>query len=237
MAEEFWWKRAGMFYAAARRSEFVKNVHRAFLKRVDELNLPAGTKVLDAGCGDGNISFPLAQRGFEVTGIDFGDSVLRQARKRQKRLGIQNARFEFGDLNYSLRYPDSSFGLITSTHVIMKVKNYACAFSEFYRLLRPGGYLVISTTSSNETFTSWFARYIKKHGLPRSLWDVRWLIAWGVPYCLFTRRSERRDEWRWPPAELERHSVEAGFKTVVTEEVAYTHVGCALGVFRKAAGA
>lgn len=233
MAEDFWWKKAGFFYFLAKKSHFVRNVHAAFLKRVDELKMPRDNKLLDAGCGDGNITFPLAERGFDITAIDFGDAVLKEAEKKNRKLGYKKLVFEFGDLNNPLKYPDNNFSIITSLHVIMKVKNYALAFKEFYRVLKPGGYVVISTTSSDETFTHWLRRYIKKNGIIRGLWDVRWLIAWGIPYVLTTKRSDRRDEWRWSTNELQHHIEDAGFKTIMTEEVPYTHVGCALGVFKK----
>jgi hypothetical protein len=77
-------------------------------------------------------------------------------------------------------------------------------------------------------------RYSKINGFFRSLWHIRWLVAWGIPYCLLTKRSQRRNEWRWSKEELEGYVAQAGFIPVSTEEVPYTHVGCALGVFRKA---
>ncbi|MEW5692095.1 MAG: class I SAM-dependent methyltransferase [Candidatus Hydrogenedentota bacterium] len=233
MAEDFWWKKAGIFYAFARKSHFVKNVHNAFLERIDELHLQPGTRALDAGCGDGNITFPLAKRGFDVVAIDFGEAVLKRAKIKQDKLQIKNIIFEFADLNNPLKYPDDSFVLITSLHVIMKIKNYQTALSEFYRVLKPGGYLVISTTSSNETFSHWFLRYIKKNGIIKSFWDIRWIIAWGIPYCLLTRRKERRDEWRWKKEELQKHLEDSGFMTLLVQDVPYIHVGCALGVFKK----
>ena len=233
MAEEFWWKKAGFFFFLARKSQFVRNIHVAFMRHVDELNLPKGARALDAGCGDGNITFPLAQRGFDVVGIDFGDAVLAEGEKARKRLNVDNILFELGDLNNPLRFESESFDLVTSEHVIMKVRNYQVALSEFYRVLKPGGYVVITTTSSHETFSHWLWRYCKKHGILKGLWDVRWLIAWGIPYVLMTKKRERRDEWRWPHDEMGRIFQKAGFEVILTEEVPYQHVGCALGVFKK----
>lgn len=233
MAEEFWWKKAGFFYFLARKSHFVRNVHEAFLKRVDELKLPKGVTVLDAGCGDGNVTFPLERRGYTVTAIDFGDAVLAEGEKARKRLGIKNITFEFGDLNNPLKYADEAFDLVTSLHVLMKVKNCDFAIREFFRVLKPGGHCVLSITSSHETFSHWLWRYCKRNGMVQGLWDVRWLIAWGIPYVLMTKKHERRDEWRWPPEELGRRFAAAGFEVLLTEEVPYQHVGCALGVFKK----
>lgn len=233
MSEDFWWKKAGVFYQFAGRSAFVRNIHKAFLEQVDDIKLKKGINILDAGCGDGNITFPLAERGFNITAIDFGESVLEQAEKKRQKKNISNIHFEFGDLNNPLKYEKESFGLVTSLHVIMKVKNYGLALSEFYRVLKKGGYLVISTTSSNEEFTPWFLRYIKQKGVFKAFWDARWLIAWGIPYCLMTKRSDRRNEWRWTTQDLKTHAEDAGFKTVKTLDVPYTHVGCSLGVFIK----
>jgi ubiquinone/menaquinone biosynthesis C-methylase UbiE len=233
MPEEFWWQHAGCFYSSARMSKFVQNVHRAFFEQVDRLPLPPKPKSFDAGCGDGNSTFPQLIRGFEVTAVDFGNSVLQQAMKRQKRLGLSGVTFEVANLNHPLKYEDASFDLVTSLHVIMKVRNYKSALREFYRIVKPGGYAVISTTSSSEEFSSWFMRYVKRHGLIKGFWDVRWLVAWGVPYVLMTKKADRRNEWRWTTEDLSRHMEEAGFTTLHTEDVPYTHVGCALGVFTK----
>lgn len=233
MAEDFWWKKAGIFYWFAGRSQFPKRIHETVLRRVDELNLPKEAAALEAGCGDGNVTFPLSKRGFDITAIDFGDSLLKRAEKKRLRQGISNIHFEFGDLNSPLKYPDKRFDLVTCCHVMMKIKNYKLALSEFHRVLKPGGYAVVSTTSSDETFTSWFLRYIKERGPIKAFWDARWLIAWGIPYVLLTKKSERRDEWRWSTEELSRHMEDAGFKTLSVEDIPYTHVGCALGVYRK----
>ena len=227
------WNNAGIFYSSAGKSSFVKRVQKAFISRIEELNLPAGSKALDAGCGDGNITVLLARRGFNVTGIDFGRSVLARAEKRCNKIGLTETIFEYGDLNNPLKYSDGSFDLVISCHVLMKVKNIDSALKDFHRVLKPGGYAVLSITSSDEIFSSWFGRYIKKHGLIKAFWDARWLIAWGVPYVLMTKKVERRDEWRWSTDELAKHLEEAGFSTVMTEDVPYTHVGFAMGVFRK----
>jgi SAM-dependent methyltransferase len=47
--------------------------------------------ILDLGCGTGNHAFPLAQRGYHVTGIDFSAGMLSQAREKAKKLAGQEA--------------------------------------------------------------------------------------------------------------------------------------------------
>lgn len=49
---------------------------------VEELNLAAGSSILDVGCGSGRHSVELARRGYIVTGIDISAGMLAQARQR-----------------------------------------------------------------------------------------------------------------------------------------------------------
>ncbi len=233
MSEEIWWKKTAWTYPAARKTKFVQEVHRAFFRKIDSLPLPRGARCLDAGCGDGNCAFKLAERGLDVVGLDFGDAILEQAKKRQRGMGVDNVHFEWGDLNSPLKYGDNEFDIVTSMHALMKVKKAKDALREFHRILKPGGYAVITITASDEEFSSWFRRYIRNNGVIKGFWDIRWLVVWNLPYVIMTKKSERRDEWRWPPETLARNMEAAGFKTLSVESVPYTHVGCSLGVFQK----
>jgi len=55
--------------------------------------------VLDLGCGTGNHSIPLAQRGYKVTGIDRSEAMLQSAMKKAHSLGMaENPKFVLGDV-------------------------------------------------------------------------------------------------------------------------------------------
>ncbi len=62
-------------------------------EEVDEivrlLGLPAGAAVEDLGCGRGRHAIPLAQRGYEVTGVDLSDKMLDLARCRSRSDGVR----------------------------------------------------------------------------------------------------------------------------------------------------
>lgn len=54
---------------------------------IETEGLPAG-RALDLGCGTGTNAIYLAQRGWQVTGIDFVSSAIRQARRKARRAGV-----------------------------------------------------------------------------------------------------------------------------------------------------
>lgn len=234
MSEEFWWSHCGLFYDAGQRSKFVRNIHAAFFKNVDALNLPFGSKALDAGCGTGSSTFPLAKRGFDVLGVDFGRSVLNRAVwLNATKYGFPNVDFRLMDLSKRFPVEDETFDFVGSLHCIMKIDGVDVTLREFHRVLKPQGKVVISTTPDSYTITEWLRRYIRKHGLARTLWDIRWLVVWAIPYFVFTERSERRHEHRWGEEAFSEHLRLAGFKTLHMERVPYINVGCIIGVFEK----
>ena len=53
------------------------------------LGLPVGSAIEDLGCGRGRHAIPLARRGYEVTGVDLSDKMLRLARARSERDGVR----------------------------------------------------------------------------------------------------------------------------------------------------
>lgn len=234
MAESYWWNKAGFIYSWFEdKNIFVKTARRLMFSHLDHLNLPRDIKVYDAGCGDGKISVKLADRFASVTACDFGEAVLRQAEKHRNKLGLNHLQFERCDLNQSIPHDDDSFDLVTCIHVIMKVKDYKNALKEFYRILKPGGYLVLSCPTSNQSFRSWAINYTKKNGVLKSLWHLAGLMLWTGPYVLLTKRHERKDEWRWSKEELGGVVEPFGFQTHSLHDLPYFHVGYGLGIFIK----
>jgi ubiquinone/menaquinone biosynthesis C-methylase UbiE len=97
--------------------------------------------VLDAGCGTGFLALELAARGHRVTGVDFAPAMVAQARHKAAERGL-NVRFEEGDAE-QLAFPDRSFDLVISRHVLWTLPHPEAAVDEWIRVLRPGGRLAI----------------------------------------------------------------------------------------------
>ncbi len=98
-----------------------------------------GSMVLDAGCGTGRYSIEISQRiGANVTGIDFSRGMLGQACRKLKGIWLQS------DIT-NLPFGDSIFDTVIVMLVLQHVDDEPLALSEAWRVLRPGGSLVIVT--------------------------------------------------------------------------------------------
>ncbi|MFI7126790.1 class I SAM-dependent methyltransferase [Nonomuraea sp. NPDC050153] len=102
----------------------------------------AGAKVLDVGCGAGHYAAELLARGAEVVGVDGSEAVLGHARAR---VG-ERAEFRLHDLEEPLGFAaDASFDGAVCALVYPHVTRRAQLLGELRRVLRPEGWLVVST--------------------------------------------------------------------------------------------
>ncbi len=91
--------------------------------------------ILDVGCGAGNMAHHLRHYG-EYTGVDVNPRPLRVARERHLTVTQGSAD--------ALPYADNSFHLVTLLDTVEHVPNETGVFSEVYRVLKPGGRLLVT---------------------------------------------------------------------------------------------
>ena len=124
-----------------RRETAMRNMSRLV---ATQLALPRGAAVLDAGCGIGGSSFLLAEDcGFEVVGLTLSEVQLRRAQRRRRysRASIK-PRFLLGDYMRT-GFPDRSFDGIFAIESVCYAEPKERFLAEAFRLLRPGGRLVV----------------------------------------------------------------------------------------------
>jgi SAM-dependent methyltransferase len=110
---------------------------RIIRAELDRLALPAGARVLDAGCGSGRTLQELAAYGSEVCGIELEPEAAEVARSRG------NGEVRIGRLE-ELPYEDRSFDLITCLDVVEHTPDDRLALRELRRVCRPGGWLLVT---------------------------------------------------------------------------------------------
>jgi arsenite methyltransferase len=108
--------------------------------------IKAGDIVVDLGSGAGNDCF-IARRetGAEgkVIGIDFTDAMISKARENAETLGYNNVEFRQGDIE-NMPLGGNRADVVISNCVLNLVPNKAKAFSEIFRVLKPGGHFTVS---------------------------------------------------------------------------------------------
>jgi ubiquinone/menaquinone biosynthesis C-methylase UbiE len=100
----------------------------------------AGRRVLDAGCGSGPLTAALRDQGATVSGFDLSPAMVDLAGER---LG-DDADLLVADLAKALPYDDHTFDLVVSSLALHYLEDWIAPLTEFRRVLRPGGRLVVS---------------------------------------------------------------------------------------------
>jgi ubiquinone/menaquinone biosynthesis C-methylase UbiE len=116
--------------------------------------VPKGGKILDVGCGAGIPTAKyLVNKGLKVTGIDISETMLKMARKN-----VPDAEFIHKDM-IELDFEDNTFDGIISVYALFHVpkQEHKQIFQNFYRILKPGGKMLINTgISESEGVSSFF---------------------------------------------------------------------------------
>ena len=118
--------------------------------------------VADLGCGPGAHTLALAQRGYEVAGVDRSPRMVQVARTRAAR---DKAGVTFGvqDVSSPLRFADASLGGVLAVLVVQHLPQPEAFIAEIRRCLRPGGHLLITAPVRDSTSIRSQNRYWRLH--------------------------------------------------------------------------
>jgi SAM-dependent methyltransferase len=179
--------------ARAERSEFARLLDRA---------IPGDARIIDVGCGTGQMAIYLARGDRRVVGIDLSGASLALGAMAARRFGLERVNFVQTDLHRAaLR--DASFDVVFSSGAVHHTPDPAAAFAIVARLARPGGTIVLGLYNS-------FARIpLRLRRLVARATGFRW-----IPFdpVLRDRESEpaRREAWlrdQYQHPEEHRHTL------------------------------
>lgn len=153
-------------------------------------------KVLDAPAGRGTLVRLLLDRGHDVSAADIVPEIFQ----------VQGVPCRRCDLNDRLPYDDGSFDLVTSCNGLHRVYGVGRAISEYARVLRPGGRLLVTTPNFISLkrrlaflFTGVISRAVVESGEVRERPEANFRQPVGLPQILTAFEASGLDPGRIRP--------------------------------------
>jgi 2-polyprenyl-3-methyl-5-hydroxy-6-metoxy-1,4-benzoquinol methylase len=178
-------------------------------------------RILNVGCGSGDLSIRLAQLGHDVRGIDVEPAYVRLAEDNAKRTTTRG-RCSFAVCSIEDYQSETRFDCLVSTDVLEHIADDRCAFVKMVDLLYPGGLLLITVPAGPWLFgyhdeqLGHYRRYTKRtlRQLVEKFCSIEQVRYFGftlVPVCyLYSRR------WRKPyPAAEAGDATKSPVKSII----------------------
>ncbi|MBN2091300.1 methyltransferase domain-containing protein [candidate division KSB1 bacterium] len=108
--------------------------------RILQLLPKTSQKILDLGCGDGYLSYLMAKEKHQVTALDLSQNRLEKFKDLAAEFGIEQ---KIGDVK-NTGLPDDTYQLIICSEVLEHIEEYEKLLEEAFRILKPGGQLIVS---------------------------------------------------------------------------------------------
>lgn len=150
---------AGMFDSIAHRYDFLNRFLSGGIdliwrkKALRELETLRPQLILDVATGTGDVAI-MASRQLKpahIIGIDISDGMLNVGRKKIKDLGLESViSLQHGD-SETINYPDNTFDAVTVAFGVRNFQQLEKGLSEIFRVLKPGGKLVVLEFSHPRT--------------------------------------------------------------------------------------
>jgi len=165
------------YYEAASESaetlERSRGIHASLIAcmRSDGVGTDRGLSVADIGCGAGTQSLLWARAGHDVYGIDINADLIRLAKTRATGAGV-SVTFLTGSAD-ALPWDSGRFDVCIVPELLEHVENWQRCLDEVCRIVKPGGYLFLTTTNrlcpKQQEFNlpgySWYPAWLKRRCL------------------------------------------------------------------------
>jgi SAM-dependent methyltransferase len=157
----------------------VEKAEKGVYARLLGEQIPFGARVLDAGCGTGQLALYLSMVKASVVGLDFSFASLAKGQAFKARFGLHDAHFVQMNL-FELGLRGESFDYVFSNGVLHHTGDAAGGFRGLCSLVRPGGYVVIGLYNTYGRLLLDARRVIFRLTHGRLLWLDRLLRQRGL---------------------------------------------------------
>lgn len=187
-----------------RFSRYLETGAREFYER---LQVAPGCRLLDVGCGSGQLALMAAKDSLQVTGVDIASNWVARARARAQAEGL-HARFEEADAE-ALPFEDASFDVVASLIGAMFAPRPELVARELLRVCAPGGTIAMANWTPQGFVGQMFkavSKFIAPSGMPSPvLWGdeatVRERLGKGLSDLHLVRR-QYTFSYPFPPSEV-----------------------------------
>jgi 2-polyprenyl-6-hydroxyphenyl methylase/3-demethylubiquinone-9 3-methyltransferase len=144
-----WWSPTGKFAPLHKfnpvRLTFIRNTAVSHFGLDPLARKPLeGLRLLDAGCGGGLVTEPMARLGAHAVGIDAGDSNIKAAMVHADTLHV-DVDYRVGTVEGLIAAGEKPFDIVLALEVVEHVSDPAQFLADCAKLLAPGGLMVVAT--------------------------------------------------------------------------------------------
>jgi len=226
MLNESFWKKYFKYYDYLNVLIPYQDLIGEFVRESEDIDI---LNVLDAGAGTGNVSVNFSDKAEKVYAIDYSKEGLDVL--KQKDPSIETV---VHDLREPLPFEDGHFEVIVSNNTLytLKKENLDSVFKEFYRVLRPGGIIIISNLKKGFNPFVIYIDHIKKSfvrfGTLRTFLQILKLIipTLKIFYYNYLITKQKTSNYNFfETGEQKELLLRNGFKEVTEEKAVYSNQG------------
>jgi ubiquinone/menaquinone biosynthesis C-methylase UbiE len=196
-------------------------------KITEELDIIPGEKILDAGCGTGNLALKIKAKRGEVIGLDNCQEALDIYTKKHS-----SASTVLSDLSQSLPFPNGYFDkiVVNNTLYLFPKEKQRKILKEFFRILKEGGKIVISNPKKGfsplKIYQQGIKQNIKKEGLAKTLKVVLKMLSSTLKILYYNSYIKKESSYCFlTPQEQKELLIEEGFVRISGAERVYANQG------------
>jgi 2-polyprenyl-3-methyl-5-hydroxy-6-metoxy-1,4-benzoquinol methylase len=139
---------------------------------------PPPARLIEFGCGVGWLSLFLAQRGYQVTGVDISPDAIAAANRQREARGLANAEFRVGD--YEDPVPAGAYDYALFYDSLHHAEVEQLAVQRACEALKPGGALIAFETSAGHAETAVSKHAVAEFGVHEKDMTVDYIAQLGA---------------------------------------------------------